>query len=517
MVLPFRPFPSQSSAYSRLIFATILALTAGIFILDLHTPLGVADGILYLLPIFLTIWIPQRKNFEVRLAVFCTALIVLGAFFSPSGEAFAIWGSNRAISIVGIWASTAFLVQRKRVEAELQESRGELEFRVEERTAALVDANKALREQISERCRAEESLRQSEQRFRLTIDHANDAILYLDLNGLIQWASRQTTVLTGRPMSELIGRPIRSILTADAGALAEARLAAVRRGEPVSPLVEFEILRAEGEKRWVEANITSVLDHGAVVGRLFVARDITDRMRADRERRMLHRKLEDSHEGLQTLSRRLLEAQEVERRRIARELHDETGQTLTSLMIGLRTLEEIPTLAEAHTRASDLRILAAHAIDEIKRLARGLHPSVLDDLGLEAALKRSAEELTLSHAIPVDVHINGLDGRRLPHSVEIVLYRIAQEALTNAATHASPRHICILLQCSPSIAKLIVEDDGRGFDVQRALQLASPGNRLGLIGMCERAALLSGSVDFESSPGKGATVYAQVPISKVAG
>src|SRR3990167_2467970 len=130
---------------------------------------------------------------------------------------------------------------------------------------------------------AEAALRESEARFRLVMEHANDAIVYLDLNGMIHWASLQTTVLTGRPMAELVGRPVMSVFTPEAAVVAEARLAAVRRGEAVPSLVEFEILRPDGQLVVVEANITSVRGTEGVVGRLLVLRDITERKLAEKQ------------------------------------------------------------------------------------------------------------------------------------------------------------------------------------------------------------------------------------------
>ncbi|TLY29639.1 MAG: PAS domain S-box protein [Nitrospirae bacterium] len=141
---------------------------------------------------------------------------------------------------------------------------------------------------------AEASERESKERFRLTIDHANDAIVYLDLNGVVVWASRQAAALSSRSMAELVGSSIQSILTPEASAQVEAQLAAVRRGEPVPPLVKLAYLRPDGEKVWLEANITSVQEHGGVVGRLLVMRDITERHRVEEEREKLILQLQDA-------------------------------------------------------------------------------------------------------------------------------------------------------------------------------------------------------------------------------
>lgn len=256
-----------------------------------------------------------------------------------------------------------------------------------------------------------------------------------------------------------------------------------------------------------ESAITSIMS-------VFAARAAAEleRKRAEEERARLLKEVQDSHERLQHLSRRMLEVQEEERRRLARELHDQAGQSLTSLLIGLRILEEMPTLAQAQAQAGDLRKITAQALDEVKRLAMGLRPALLDDLGLEAALKRLAKESAQTYRVSMDLHIKGLTNRRLPPPVEMGLYRIAQEALTNAGRHAAAKNVSILLTCSESSVKLIIEDDGRGFDVEKALRLPGSSNHLGLLGMHERVSLLNGTISVESTPGSGTTIYVQLSL-----
>src|SRR5208337_1389508 len=139
-----------------------------------------------------------------------------------------------------------------------------------------------------------------------------------------------------------------------------------------------------------------------------------------------------------------LSAQEEERRRIARELHDEAGQLLTSLLVGLRTLEDARKLAEVKAQGHRLREITAQAIDEVGRLARGLHPTVLDDHGLGVALSRYVTEYTETHKIAVHLTLNGLDSSNLPLAVKIRLYRILQEALTNVARHSGAKKVSII-------------------------------------------------------------------------
>jgi PAS domain S-box-containing protein len=212
------------------------------------------------------------------------------------------------------------------------------------------------------------------------------------------------------------------------------------------------------------------------------------------------------------LIERVMSAQEEERRRIARELHDETGQSLTFLLVGLRLIEDTRTLRQAKTQVGQLRDLTVQILDNLRRLARGLHPSVLDDLGLVVALTRYATDYAQSHGVTMNVHTEGLDSGRLPPPVEMALYRITQEALTNVARHAAAKTVRIALTRRPSEVWMVVEDDGCGFDVEITFRTSATSGHLGLYGMRERATLLGGSVALESAQGEGTVVSVQIPL-----
>jgi len=207
----------------------------------------------------------------------------------------------------------------------------------------------------------------------------------------------------------------------------------------------------------------------------------------------------------------IIAAQEDERKRIARELHDETGQALASLMVGLRNVEEAPTDVEVRRRLSDLRQVTANTLENVRALSVDLRPSVLDDHGLVAALARYTQDYVARHHVPVDYQTLGLDSERLPAPIETAVYRIVQEALTNIAKYAGPCHVSVLLEKRADQLSVIVEDTGCGFDVESVLSHAAPDRRLGLYGMRERAALLGGTVTIESQPGNGTTVYVRIP------
>jgi signal transduction histidine kinase len=223
----------------------------------------------------------------------------------------------------------------------------------------------------------------------------------------------------------------------------------------------------------------------------------------------------EEKEGERTrLLGKVISAQEEERRRIARELHDEAGQALTSLMLGLRHLEEHSDGEPAQRKAAELRSLAGDTLDRMHDLALELRPTALDDLGLVAALERYAKDYANKHGLNVDFHAGSLEGGRLPPQEETTLYRIAQEALTNVVKHASAGNVSILLEQRDSTAVLIVEDDGRGFDLEAVMHGSGRAQRLGLLGMEERASLIGGRLTIESRPGGGTAVFVEIPIGR---
>lgn len=202
---------------------------------------------------------------------------------------------------------------------------------------------------------------------------------------------------------------------------------------------------------------------------------------------------------------RMVEAQEVERRRLARELHDETGQALTSILLGLRGLEEKEGEA-LHEAAAELRDLVVETLNDVRRLAVELRPKALDDFGLVPALERLTESFSEQTGITVDLESGLQEGERLPNDVETVLYRIVQEALTNVVKHAHAERVSIVLTRRDRVVCAVIEDDGRGF------KSGENGGGLGLIGMRERVALVDGRLDIESPEEGGTTLVVEVPL-----
>jgi signal transduction histidine kinase len=203
---------------------------------------------------------------------------------------------------------------------------------------------------------------------------------------------------------------------------------------------------------------------------------------------------------------RVLSAQEDERRRLARELHDETGQALTSILLGLRGLEEAKDSDALRAAVGEVRDLVRSTLQDVRQLAVELRPTALDDFGLVAAVERLTDSFAEQTGIDVEF-VPNVPGGRLPPDVETALYRIVQESLTNVVKHARAGHVSIVLTRKDGLVSVVVEDDGVGFEPLRAR-----GDGLGLVGMRERVDLLGGRVTIESRPGAGTTFVAEVPL-----
>lgn len=213
------------------------------------------------------------------------------------------------------------------------------------------------------------------------------------------------------------------------------------------------------------------------------------------------------------LLRRLFESQEQERARVARDLHDGLGQDLTALLVGLRTIEEASDLETAGARARRLREVAAAAHGEVRRLARGLRPVVLEELGLVTALERLGEDFERTHGIRVALACDALAPGRLAPAAEAAIYRIAQEALANVARHAGATRVELRLQIEDRALLLAIRDDGRGFDAEALASRRDGEGGFGLASMRERSWMLGGDCALRSVAGEGTAIEIRIPLS----
>lgn len=225
----------------------------------------------------------------------------------------------------------------------------------------------------------------------------------------------------------------------------------------------------------------------------------------------LWQELKRKEQLLKQLLTKVVSAQEEERQRISRELHDETGQGLTSLLIQLKILDRCANLDDVKTGVEDARQIAVRTLQEVRRLAADLRPAALDDLGLVSALEGYIYEYAKKTALLVDFHTHQFNDIRLPHNVEITLYRVIQEALTNIARHAQAKHVVVDIQYGKGKIQTTINDDGCGFNVQAMLKSGDRG--LGLLGMQERIQLLGGQFRLESKPNKGTQVHIELSVS----
>jgi len=338
------------------------------------------------------------------------------------------------------------------------------------------------------------------------VDSSDDAIVSKTLEGVITSWNRGAERLFGYSAAEAIGQLIFLIVPADRRAEEEDVLARLRRGERIDHFETVRVSKA-GRRIPISLTVSPVKDmHGRIIGASKIARDISDRLRAEE----LSRERQLEHERNRQLTRLIL-AQEDERRRIARELHDQLGQQLTALRLTLATLRsKSADPKDLQTQIETIATLARELDEDVSFRVWELTPTILEKTGLAAALHQYVDRWSRHFGVPVQLHAGDPAAPvRLPIDVETMLYRLAQEALNNVIKHADARHVDIVLERKRDQATLIVEDDGRGFDVPDRTANASG---LGLLGMKERAALVGGEVQIESEKGRGTTVVVRVRV-----
>ncbi|HZZ91201.1 MAG TPA: histidine kinase [Usitatibacter sp.] len=272
-----------------------------------------------------------------------------------------------------------------------------------------------------------------------------------------------------------------------------------------SPLFthEYSLKRGQGT-RWFGMRVVP-LENGAP-GAVISCRDETDRT-------MTHLALHDAHARLQALSKRMLAIQEEERRAIARELHDDIGQTLGALKIGLHRVSHAGGREDAGAIVSECLAAADEALAKVRQLAMDLRPPQLDQLGLAEALNWLAQRQQAATGLAVGCRFSGLDTHRLPITLQVACYRIAQEGLSNATRHAQAARVELAVECDGSLLKLSVHDDGSGFDEEAARERMLKSGSMGLISMDERARLAGGRLKLRTVPGGGTTVSAIFPLA----
>ena len=341
------------------------------------------------------------------------------------------------------------------------------------------------------------------------VDSSDDAIVTKTLDGIITSWNRGAEQLFGYTAAEAIGRPIFLIIPDDRTAEEHDVLARLRRGERIE---HFETVRQakDGRRIPISLTVSPVKDaQGTIIGVSKVARDISDRIRA--QEMAEQRRVERERVALLT---RLVLAQEDERRRIARELHDQLGQQLTALRLTLAAFDSASVDPnELRVQLETLREVGRQLDEDIAFRVWELTPSVLENVGLSQALRLYARRWSTHFSIGVHLHISASAGDRLASEIETMMYRVTQEVLNNVVKHARADRVDITLECGAEYVSLIIEDNGVGFN---PMNLPAADHGLGLIAMRERAAVVGGELQIESTPTQGTTVLVRAPVVRAA-
>jgi PAS domain S-box-containing protein len=352
---------------------------------------------------------------------------------------------------------------------------------------------------FQEQRRTAEALQASEKAYRELFENAHDAIIIEDMDGKIVVTNAAGLKLGNYAEGEMIGRNVREVLTPSSLEIASEVKRRLLQGEVIDRAYDQQFIKKDGSLAHVRVTTSLVSDGRQPKGFQHIARDVTDEKRLE--------------ENLRFYVQEVTRSQEEERKRIARDLHDETAQELVALS---RELDKLAIRfgrrsKDSRVQIRELQDWVGKILDGVRRFSQDLRPSVLDDLGLLAALQWLAADVEKRFGIEVRTSVIG-DERRLPPDAELLLFRIAQEALRNVWRHSNASRACLVVEFDEGAVRLSVRDNGTGFEApERAGDLAKQG-KLGLAGMEERARLLGATFNLESKPGEGTTVSVEMPV-----
>lgn len=323
----------------------------------------------------------------------------------------------------------------------------------------------------------------------------------LSENGQIQQANLAAASMLGSSVGTLRNRFLTSFIARD-----DQDTYYLYRRQPrppgPPPSCELRMVKNDGALLWVQLTTLVAEDADGAAELRVVMNDVTQHKQVEAD-------LRDSVQQSRRLSRRVLEAQETERRRVAMELHDELGQALTAIKINLQVGERFRHQSPAELNTENIRIVD-EALLQMRRLAYGLRPSMLDDLGLASALRWMAEQTAQRSGLVIRFEPDVREVRLAPE-IEIAVFRIAQEALTNIVRHAQARNVQMTLQYEGDALVLNVQDDGCGFDLAAMRARAAAGRSMGVLGMEERATLIGAELRIESTAGQGSRLRLRCP------
>ncbi len=351
----------------------------------------------------------------------------------------------------------------------------------------------------------QQALELSERRYRAIVEDQSEMIIRMLPDSTVTFVNRAYCRYVGLSQDQVVGRVLLDSMPADERDGLQRTFARIT---PASPAHECDLQMADasGAARWTHWAVRGVFGaNGALAEIQAVCRDVT-------ELRGAMDQLATARERLQRLSRRLLEVQEAERKHLARELHDDIGQSLTALKLNLEALQRGHDGAALAARVQEALDTTRHTIERVRQLSLNLRPLQLDDLGLAAALRSHLDrQAALGQLAP---HVEILEVPvRLPPEVETACFRVAQEAINNIVRHARAGNVWLRLCVAGGRLELSVRDDGAGFDVEAAQRRAASGVSLGVVSMEERVALAGGTFRIQSAPGQGTVVVASFPVA----
>jgi PAS domain S-box-containing protein len=420
----------------------------------------------------------------------------------------------RAVVETGLARPLAVLYRNlkasERAAARLNE---ELDARVQARTDELSTANERLRLEIDERRRIDEELRGSERKYRIVAENTYDWEWWRDTAGRFIYSSPSCERITQHPAEAFQADPdllLRIIHPDDLPGFVFHQ-DTLETG-PTSGEVEFRIMRPDGSFLWLSHACLPVFDEkGRPAGRRGSNRDITE-LKRDAE------SLRESERRLRRLSSQIMTAQETERRRISRELHDDLGGALAVLKLRTSFIEKSLRPDQAGLREESRQIMEHidQVIDNVARISRDLSPSILEDLGLVPALRRLIENFSKAHEIEVASDLAGLDAP-LSKNAQFMLYRILQEALTNIGKHSRAKNASVVIRQENGRLRVSVDDDGRGFDAGAMDAKRAAEKGMGLATMKERARMLGGTLDISGRAGLGTRITLVIPAGEKEG
>ena len=390
---------------------------------------------------------------------------------------------------------------------------------------------------------AETAPRESEEQLSLLVESAKDYVIFTaDADGLVNMWNSDAERAFGYTAEEMLGKPVEILFTPEdreRGVPAREMKTAREKGKAAD---ERWHIRRDGT-RFYASGVMMLLRNGDVEGFAKIAHDFTKHKRTTEKLQQTNDALEagvaertielrEANEALQSeiaerraaeerikrLLREIVHTQEGERRRIARDLHDQMGQQLNALAINLDILKkECLEQSQLCDRIETIQTIVEQLDSDVDFLTWELRPTILDDLGLLAALHKYVREWSKHFGISVEIVSPGMDNKRLPPEVETMLYRIAQESLNNIAKHSEAKNASLLLERRPDEIWLTIEDDGNGFEQKKQAVFGGEGKGLGLIGIQERAALVGGTAEIKSQPGNGTSIFVRVPVPPASG